>query len=114
MVDSQDELDALLVKWKVESMTLTQQILERDNHQCQYCSQRAFQADHIFSRARQPDDIERDDPEYMVAVCRNCNEGKGTLPLCPESFRERIPDLNDYTPGHFWNVWNGKYNERFP
>ena len=88
-------------------MTLTQDILERDNWVCQYCGGRAVQRDHLFSKARQPAGIDREDPEFQVASCRACNESKLAYCFVPPSMEHIIPDLNELTPGHTWRVYSG-------
>ena len=89
-------------------MTLTQRILERDGYRCAYHGGRATEIDHIFSRAEgQRQEIARDDEEWIVAACHDCNGRKGTRKLVPPSMAERIPDLNDMTPGRFWLAWDG-------
>ncbi len=92
-------------------MTLTQQILARDGYVCQYCGDRACQRDHMFSAALQPDSIERDDLAFQVAACAKCNTAKGTLPFCPPSWAPKIPELNAYTPSHYWQTYSGKASE---
>ena len=88
-------------------MTLTTDILERDNYQCQYCGLHAVQRDHLFSKAEgRRAEIARDDTEFQVACCRDCNEAKGTLRLVPPCLENRIPDFEDWT-GKMWRVYKG-------
>ena len=89
-------------------MTLTTDILERDNYQCQYCGGQATEADHIFSKAEgRRHGIARDDTVWIVAACHDCNGQRGTLTLVPPSWEYMIPRLNEITPSHTWRVYRG-------
>ena len=90
-------------------MTRTQEILERDNWECQYCGERAVQRDHVypgrFARVLKESGINRDALRNQVACCRACNEAKGNLPLCPPSWERRIELLNKWTKLPSWKTW---------
>lgn len=92
-------------------VTITQDILERDGYQCAYCGKRAVQADHVIPRtvrARLARCESKLDPLLLglVAACRDCNEGKGTRPLIPASWEDRLDELNALHIGVF-RVWRG-------
>lgn len=52
---------------------IREQILQRDQHTCQYCGQEANTVDHIIPRKHGGDD----DPQNLVACCNKCNMAKG-------------------------------------
>lgn len=92
-------------------MTITQDILERDDYRCAYCGRRAVQADHVIPRtvrARLARCAARIDPLLLglVAACRDCNEGKGPRLLIPASWSHRLDELNALDLGTF-RVWHG-------
>ena len=92
-------------------MTLTQEILERDNWTCQYClgeRGRATTVDHIFSKAEgRRQGIRRFDKRWCVAACISCNLRRMTYRFLPPSWEDRISELNELTPGHTWRVDRG-------
>lgn len=81
-------------------------VLERDEGICQYCGGPADQIDHIFNRFdRRRLGIADDDASWIVAACAKENMPKYTLHRVPESWRDRIPELNGMTPLHPWKVY---------
>lgn len=62
------------------SKRLRFEILRRDNHQCQYCGEKApdvtLHVDHVIPVALGGSDK----PENLVAACKDCNLGKTSLP----------------------------------
>lgn len=56
-----------------EWRTLRYQTLKRDGHTCQYCGDKAFQADHVIPRKKKgPDHLSN-----LVACCKECNKTAG-------------------------------------
>src|SRR5690348_6524673 len=56
-------------EWK----KLREKTLERDRYICQYCGDKAAQADHIYPRGAGG----RDHPDNLVACCVSCNHIAG-------------------------------------
>ena len=90
-------------------MTLTQEILKRDGYRCQYCNGRATEADHILAKAEaRRAGIRRDNRQFIVAACHDCNGLKGTRRILPQSWSvERVAELAKLT-GRPWMQWDGK------
>ena len=89
-------------------MTLTTDILKRDNWTCAYCGGRAGTVDHLFSKAEgRRQGISRGDKRWCVAACLACNIKRMSSYLVPPSWEDRIPELNEMTPSHTWRVYSG-------
>ena len=75
-------------------------MLIRDKHICQYCGDRAHQADHVIPRKAGGYDL----PENLVAACSSCNRiaGNNRFPSFEEKkawiLSHRKNFLNDRRP----------------
>lgn len=88
--------------------SIREEVLERDNWCCQYCTGRSgdsrLHADHLIPKAlRRRHRLRDDDPAYLVAACASCNLHKSTFHLVPENRAFMIPIL----PGTGWRTWDG-------
>ena len=73
---------------------------------CSYCREApAVDPDHIMPTylRRQYEGWE----DVTVPACRQCNVRKYTHTFVPPSWEDRIPELNELTPGHTWRVYRG-------
>lgn len=78
---------------------------------CAYCKKRrAVQTDHLVTknqaRRRIVAQASREDPRFKVRACRECNEGKATRLLVPQSHAHLISELQELTMGAY-RVWDG-------
>lgn len=78
---------------------------------CAYCrSARAVQTDHLITKNQARRSInaakQRENPRFKVPACRNCNEGKATRLLVPQSHADVIETLERITMGSY-RVWDG-------
>ena len=85
--------------------------------QCAYCGARAVNADHVIPKAvlrrwsvgRRTEGrprLPRDFRHVTVPSCFKCNIAKGTRLLIPESWADRLDELNDLGIGTY-RVWRG-------
>lgn len=82
---------------------------------CAYCSQRAIHRDHVVPKSvvRRQLRMQRPVPEHLqgtVGACFQHNILKGTRLLIPESWADRLDELNDLGIGIF-RVWHGDVRE---
>lgn len=64
------------------------EIFKRDNFTCQYCGRQTplviLEVDHIIPKAGGG----TDDPNNLVTACRDCNRGKGAIPLSVQRIQD--------------------------
>ena len=78
---------------------------------CAYClKRRAVQTDHLITRNQARRSLtaaaNRENADYKVPACRECNEAKYTLLRVPESKAHLITVLQSLTGGTY-AVWDG-------
>lgn len=70
------------------SKSLRFEIFKRDSFTCQYCGRQTptavLEVDHIIPKAEGG----TDDPNNLITACRDCNRGKGAVPLSIQRIKD--------------------------